>query len=332
MKTIIVNASAAKTGGAETILRTFVQEASTYINFNFILLTSVEFEKLPKHIKIIDVNTSGLNTLFFSTIGIYKYVKKYKPSKILSFSNINYILSPLKGVTYFHQFKALEDGHTDIKVKIYRFLIMTFLKRNTFILQSEYIKSIFESRFKISKKNTISVWPGFLEPQPSINKSIHDEVIKCKSSYKGLLPIAYDTQHKNIDLIRNLIDFFDENNIVIHSLLSNTTENEHTIVHHGTVDRSVLFELYEIVDFLVFPSKSETVGLPIFEFLQTGKPAFVYAADYAIYFHKQFNKPENLILFKDEEDFKRLFLQKINTEATKKDYSKGEWDKIFKLL
>jgi hypothetical protein len=42
---ILINASAAKTGGAETILRTFVQELHTYASFRFIVLSPIMFEE-----------------------------------------------------------------------------------------------------------------------------------------------------------------------------------------------------------------------------------------------------------------------------------------------
>ncbi|WP_299215905.1 hypothetical protein [uncultured Dokdonia sp.] len=331
-KNILVNASAAKTGGAETIIRTFVQEASLSSDINFIILTPLKFENVPNHIQLIDYYTSGLNTIFFSTLGIIKFIKKYKPNKILSFSNINYILAPSKGITYFHQFKALEDGHSDIKIKIYRLLINFFLRKNIFILQSEYIKSIFQSKFKINPEQAISVWPGFLVPQPSKDMILLNTIKEGKDLYKGLMPIAYNASHKNISLIRNLENFLEEKSIRIHSLLPKEDLDINRIVHHGAIDRSELFALYAVVDFLIFPSKSETVGLPIFEFLETGKPTFVYAADYAIHFYKQFNEPENLILFKDEEDLKRLFLQKIDLITPKKNYSDGEWYKILESL
>jgi hypothetical protein len=100
----------------------------------------------------------------------------------------------------------------------------------------------------------------------------------------------------------------------------------------GKISRGCLFKVYQKVDFLIFSSTEETVGLPIFEFLQTGKPAFVFAAPYAVYLHKQFNSPSNFVLFSSVEDFKKKFLNHISEFNNRMDYSIGEWDKILSLL
>lgn len=335
-RTIIINAAAAKTGGAETIIRTFVDAILPVTDIKFILISSIQFNTLPNHILQISKETSGIKSLWFSVVGVNTYFKKYKASKILSFSNLNSISNASVGITYFHQLKGLEKGHKDLKLKIYDLIIKTFLKKNIFILQSEYTKSLFLKKFNVCPNHVISAWPGFTIPKTtSFSSTIQDKLNTCKTSCKGILPIAFATPHKNVKLVEQLDSFFISNNVKIITLFSSeesSVEKNNSFLNIGKTSRKELFEIYNNSNFMIFPSKSETVGLPIFEYLQTGKPAFVYAAEYAINFYHQFNKPNNFILFKDAEDFKRLFLQYKDIKVTPIDYSKGEWNKILQVL
>lgn len=333
MKCIIINASAAKTGGAETIVRTFVEELKNYPQYNFIIFSPISFKEKYDNVQFYFISTNGLKTIWFTIFGIGNYVNKYKPLYLFSFNNLNYLFRPSLGITYFHQSKAIENGYSDLKIQIYRFFISRFLRKNKFVVQSEYIRKKFIKSFDFHPSKVIASWPGFIIPKiETINSPI-----KNKGFLKyGLLPIAYAAQHKNVSLLNDLSKFLETENILITTLLdpSNTifkSSNEY-IQSIGAITRLEMFNLYRQIDFLIFTSKDETVGLPIFEFLQTGKPAFVYAADYAIKFFEQFNKPENMILFSDVEEFKALFLQKIKIKAKPFDYSKGEWHKIFELL
>ncbi len=330
MKNILINASAAKTGGAETILRTFVDFLKTETNNKYIVLSPHQFNVTETHLEFITLETNGFKTIWFSILGIGKYVRHYKPEKIISFNNLNYIFKPRLGITYFHQPKALELGYADVKVKVYKFFITKFLRENTFIVQSQYIKKKFINVYSYNPKAVLSCWPGFIIPE------VHDKYNNLnKAVNNGLLPMAYAAEHKNIELLNKIIPFFEDEKIQVTTLLepgSKVLKISPSIINIGPISRLKMFRLYNEVNFLIFTSKDETVGLPIFEFLQTGKLAFVYAADYAKEFHKQFNEPENFILFENEADFKRLFLQHKDIKAKPFDYSKGEWNKILQVL
>jgi len=208
------------------------------------------------------------------------------------------------------------------------------LKKNSFIVQSKYIKQKFLKVYGLNSENVKFCWPGFtiLKPE-SISNIDFSELFK----YKGILPIAYAAEHKNVKLLDSLIDFFQEKSIQVTTLLDSTSSifdsNSNAVRSIGAISRPQMFWLYENVDFMIFTSKDETVGLPIFEFLQTGKPAFVYSADYAKEFYKQFDEPKNFILFEDAAHFKKLFVEKIKVrEKNTFNYEKGEWHKILDLL
>ncbi len=329
-KKVIINASAAKTGGAETIIKTFIESIPDSSNTNFTILAPIDLDIDKTNVSVVYKSTSGIQTLFFSSIGILYYIFKYKTSRIISFNNINCLFFTKHGITYFHQYKLLDSSHKELKIRIYEFLIRFFLRKNQFIVQSNFIKNLFSSKFPKLSKPVISCWPGFQIPEIKSKKNNESNEKKT-----GILPIAYNAPHKNVELLLELKPFFKENDIQIITLLPNklTTFNDQSVFNNiGTIDRKKLFEKYNEVDFLIFTSTSETVGLPVFEFLHTGKPVFVYAADYAKEFFIQFNKPENLILFENAKDFESKYGKAIKIKADFYDYSKGEWNKIFKLL
>lgn len=332
-KVIIINASAAKTGGAETILRTFNEHIEKVTSHDFVVLSPISFQSTCKHIRYLNVKTNSFQTIFFTVWGVRKYIKRFKPIKVISFNNINHILNSATGITYFHQTKALDKSYSDVKLRIYRIMISTFLRKNVFIVQSEYIRNKFMKSFRIGHTQICSCWPGFTIPSLA---AVSLNLKKRSYSFNGLLPIAYATNHKNVELVRELIGFFVNKRVHLTTLLDHPNDifeaDCNNIESIGLISRDKMFELYQEMDFLIFTSKDETVGLPIFEFLQTGKPAYVFAADYAVAFYEQFDKPINFILFKDAEDFERLFLENINVRAPFYDYSKGEWNKIIDLL
>jgi hypothetical protein len=330
---VLINATASKTGGAETIIRTFINELKNRPETQYVILTPLEFEDLPGHITYIYKSTTGVATILFATLGIYKLIKRYNPVKVISFTNLNSIFHPHLGITYFHQFKLLESGHSDLKLKIYDIVIRNFLKKNHFIVQTDFVKSAFIKKYPFSENLVISCWPGFntltSDEAPSLI-SEYGSKLNPSIKYSGVLPIAQDSPHKNVRLIKEMNSFWESNFIQIYTCLSQSSDYS-SLINLGTLSRQQLFKLYQEVNFMVFPSKSETVGLPIFEFLKTGKPTFILAADYAVRLYDQFEKPDNMILFTDVENFKGLFLQHIDQSYVGLDTSRGEWNKIIEL-
>jgi glycosyltransferase involved in cell wall biosynthesis len=334
LKNIIINATAAKTGGAETIIKTFINSLpKKNTGVRYVVLSSIKDLDISqnKNLLIAKKETNHLGTLWFSLIGIIYYQLKYRTLRVVSFNNINSLISYKWGITYFHQLKVFIPEHFDVKVRVYSFLIRNLLFKNTFIIQSSYVERLFKDKFPNHQGNIISSWPGFIIPKKIKLKNN----TKNSKSFIGIVPIAYNAPHKNINLIFELKSFFEKKQIKITTLLDKplVIDNEDTVFSYiGVQNKEDLFQLYNESGFMLFPSKAETIGLPIFEFLQTGKPAFVFAAEYAISLYEQFGRPENFILFKDVEEFKSLFSQKINTTAKPFDYSKGEWHKILDLL
>jgi hypothetical protein len=114
-------------------------------------------------------------------------------------------------------------------------VINSFLKKNIFIVQSDYIRSKFIKSFDFNSEQVISSWPGFIIPTAEpLSVSNQDKAI----DYNGLLPIAYAAQHKNVSLLNELSSFLESGNILITTLLGSSSFNE--IVEGESGDLSFL--------------------------------------------------------------------------------------------
>jgi hypothetical protein len=327
MKTILVNASAAKTGGAATVVRSFYNAIDEAADSRFVLVCGLSGLPKKKNVNVIPISTSGFWTFIFSTVLIGVLVLWFRPKRILSFNNLNYIFSKSNGISFFHQSKLFGKKYPQRKLLFYDWVIKIFLLKNFWVVQSRLVKEQLISKYPALNGRVTVAWPGFEIPKPSKHLPYIPEIVK------GIFPVSSDSPHKNIGLFWQLHEVFETLDIHVVSLLGRYNSRDLPNYHHlEELPRDILFEIYQKMDFLLFTSLEETVGLPIFEFLQTGKPAFVYAAPYAEYYYQYFSRPKNLILFNSVEDFKVKFIDYRHTALSLEDYSKGEWPKVFELL
>ncbi|WP_405202186.1 hypothetical protein [Dokdonia sp. LLG6352-1] len=333
MAKIIINATAAKSGGALTILRTFLESIPHNRRKDFLLLAPQSYE--IDQLKSIRLSTCGIFTYIFSVIGIGFYQLVFSSRKVLSFNNVNTIFYSSSSMTYFHQLKMFDRSYKDLKLSLYRFTIRYINSRSLFIVQTKTVRDLFIKFDTRIGDRALIVWPGFIKEKLEENTfKLPNYPIDFDIEEFGLIPIAYDTDHKNLSFLSKINHFFHQKNIknIILTKNASSLTNLESIFEIGQVSREQLYYLYSKAKFLIFTSLSETVGLPIFEFLETGKPTFVFGAQYAVDFYYKFHQPSNLILFNTEDEFKELFLQNIDKVYTSKSYSDGEWIKILEKL
>ncbi len=326
MKKILINASAAKIGGASTIVRSFYSNLDDSDQVNFILICGLKDLPYQKNVRIIPLSTSGIWSILFSALGIGLFKLWFRPNKIISFNNINYIFSKSRGITFFHQSKLFLEKQSQSKLFIYDWIIKNFLLQNYWVVQSEHVAQQFIAKYPSLQGRTTVAWPGFYIPETIQKPALPPQI-------KGIFPATSVSRHKNLDLFWQLHEVFSDLNIHVATLLANQDVPQKSHYHHlNPLSTAEIFGAYKDLDFMVFTSTEETVGLPIFEFLQTGKPVFVYAAPYAVYYYEYFSRPKNLVLFNSVEDFKVQFLAYNNLPSNRFDYSNGEWYKVFELI
>ena len=326
MKNVLINASAAKIGGASTIVRSFYSKLDDSDQVNYILICGLKELPDKKNVKVIPLSTSGIWSILFSALRIGLFNFWFRPSKIISFNNINYLFSKSKGITFFHQSKLFLEKPNQLKLYIYDWIIKHFLLQNSWVVQSEHVAQQLTAKYPSLHGKTTVAWPGFHIPETI-------QIPDLPSHIKGIFPVTSVSHHKNLDLFWQLHEAFAELNIHVATLLADQDVPQKSHYHHiKPLPSAEIFGIYKLLDFMVFTSTEESVGLPIFEFLQTGKPVFVYAAPYAVYYYEYFSRPENMILFNSAEDFKAQFLACNNLSSNRFDYSRGEWYKVFDLI
>lgn len=331
MKKIIVNASGAKVGGAKTIVQTFVRwiELNDSIN-QYIIIVGFDLETKAKNINIIKFSTSGFFSLLFSVFGVIYFALVNRTNIILSFMNLNVVFPFFKRITYFHQAKFFEEKN--LRFLIYRFF-MFFQKNSTFICQNDTIKKKLEILFHNNKKtNVINLWPGVYIP---INKILPNWFEKLDISEKviGLCPYSdVRMSHKGFEDIYKSYEFFKNNNIII--LV--TSDKYHYIENDvflfcGNCTSEQLHYLYERVDFVIFNSNFETVGLPIFEAQYYSTPVVLKNADYVKDIVKKFENMNFILLDSENIEFKLTSLKRKKIPSNHTCFS-GEWNKIQEFL
>lgn len=328
---ILVNASGAKYGGARTIVETYVAWIGDHDRSNeYIVIAGFENKCLVRsNIRWIKKATSGFYSFLYTTILIFFDMRRFAPDLIFSFNNVNYIFPYIPRLTYFHQLKLFEKKFD--KTYFFRLAIKYFLKNTKFIVQSEHIKNLFHSEFG-PLTNVCARWPGFIVPRPKAT-NILKEILK-KHAGKKLLVCPYssvESKHKNFNFILSRQNTLKEKNFVVLVTAPQPDSPETSVVDFaGMLPRDVLYALYMQADAMLFPSTHETLGLPIFEFAETGKPVLVYDRAYIRPYYEKFKRPRNIILFTDETFSSSL--DKISTDYCVppcKRYRQGEWENLF---
>ena len=294
---ILINASAAKYGGAKAIVEKFVSQTDFGDDEVYLIgPKSISFENI--NVKKINVETNGIYSLIFSTVFILYYVIKYGSRKLISFNNLNLIFPVVERVTYFHM------PHTfykkTVKHKIYRFVISKFLCRTRFVVQTNFVKDEFSRVFGFDHNVHVN-WPGC--QKPDYNGVSYPKLVKSNcNKLKCLVPIM-DTKsvHKNFRFLEEKLANISGLEFDIFVTSEGGPELP-SVNYIGVQERSRLNEIYHEMDFMIFPSIFETVGLPIFEFSSLGKPVLVLERPYIEGIKTTVEFPSNIVLF-DEADF-----------------------------
>lgn len=285
MARVIVNASAAKTGGAREILRSFLREAEGSGHYYYVLCPSPsEFVGDSSNVKFCEIETSGFLTYFFSVFLVFFYCFRFCSFTVLSLNNVNCPLVPKK-ITYFHQEKAVAG-------RSLRFFLVRLAVRLSFgavyVVQTQRVKSLLHEFLGVDNDRILVRWPGVRRVM-NFNGDEASSVLRSsglvsisdlfKSAKVALLPV-YDasSNHKDFIFFSKLKSELNARGVVTISLCapgSNVADFD-----LGIQSREVMDALYCLCDYMVVISKQETLCLPIFEFIQTGKPVVCRDADY----------------------------------------------------
>lgn len=326
MTKVLINATAAKEGGALTIFNQFCAAKEHDENNFYIILSPCKPELGPKHYKWIKKSTNGFITLFFTLFISWFYAKYYRCVKIVSLSNVNTVFPCANKVTYFHNLLIMLGESR--KYRILRFIIDFFFQKGAvFIFQTSYVEEEFIKCFKFSPKSKV-LWPGIdvnnREPNRNLIKLIQGRGDKL------IVPITnIDYEHKNFNLLiefaKNLLDKNITFYVTTDALPAGLPKNVRAC---GILARDDFVSLINISDGVIITSEYETLCLPIFEALQQDKPAFVLKRNYVRGLKMSFGDIDGLFIFTDSSTlYNQIESSKLmNRKFARAKYSLGQWD------
>lgn len=207
--------------------------------------------------------------------------KKKKFSRVFCFGNLAPTIPlDVPVYTYFHQplFLDVPDSVSLIdkaKVKV-KTMVLDALKSNTnvWFVQSETIKIRLASKYEVDI-NDVQLLPFY----PPLGSNLHIQNRKKD----GFVYISNGGIHKNHEiLIEAFCNFFDvTRNGNLHLtisdefpslkvLISQKIEAGYPIINHGFITRQELVKIYQMNEYLIFPSLAESFGLGIVEAIENG--------------------------------------------------------------
>ncbi|MGF1889969.1 hypothetical protein L4D18_00570 [Vibrio campbellii] len=301
MERVLVNATAAREGGAKTILDEYAKHNDCE---NLVVLSP--YRPKGRNLKWVKYETTGIMTIIFAAFFVLYFAKKFNCNKIVSFSNVNAPFFWGDKVTYFQNLLILKSN--SIKYFLIRWSIrVSRFSQGKFIFQSSDVKEIFENNIFRLKDSAVH-WPGIsgdiFEIKPQSERAARDLERKIV-----LVPIMdLSNKNKNFEFLLSFLTEFKENDVDFLVTSDFPTDvsfklNER-IKFLGKLGREEYIESLLLSDAVLVLSEHETVGLPIFESIYLNKPAFVLKRDYILSIMSSFKGVNGIYLFDDYKGLK----------------------------
>ncbi|RDL44048.1 hypothetical protein DN730_10450 [Marinomonas piezotolerans] len=329
MTRVLVNGTAAKEGGALTILNSYIESKSADSQDFFYIFSPICPDVMPVNSKWIRFRTGGFFTLFFSLFLSGLFAVFLRCDKVVSFSNINTMLTffYVKRVTYFHNMLILESN--SIKYRFLRFCLRFFFQYNSkFIFQSYYVKDKFSTVLGLPRFSSVC-WPG-IKSYKNVRQDTYE--IRGGDFYSLVLPIT-DTSNdnKNFDYALQLLSLDSDSKLrfsVTSSPESGALSSCDCLSFVGSVPHDAFLDSLKRYDGVLILSKTESLCLPIFEALNQQVPVFVLEQDYIKGLYQLFGDIKGLYVFSDF----RSLIESLEQAALDTDdyydsrYVTSDWD------
>lgn len=307
---IVVSAVNIVDGGPFTILRDcldYIESSNIADNYECIALVNnakqlkyskirlIEFPKAKRHY---------INRIYYEYFYFKKLAKQYKPYLWLSLHDMTpYVTNVPRVVTYMHN--ASPFNHISIKdlrnysityilfSLLYRWIYRINIHKNMYcVVQQQWLRDSFSRMFNINPAKIIVARPILSGKSMMIS---HNEFIN-KDHYIFFFP-SYPRPFKNFEVICEAALILEKRNIknftvklTIDALDFKSKYSQHiynkykhikSIEFVGILDKNDMYRTYESTDCLIFPSKLETWGLPISEFMDYNRPMILADLPYA---------------------------------------------------
>jgi glycosyltransferase involved in cell wall biosynthesis len=299
---IIVNATALRSSGGLSILRQFIDEIPND-SFRYFLFVdeSVSLQNHPRNVQIVPCNKRSFFKRFsWDAWGLKRWLKRHQiePIASLSLQNTNFRLNKsVPNYIYYHQSIPLfpykwcllkkEERPLWFYKNIYPFFVRLFINHQTGVfVQLDYIKDTFSIRFDFPEERIHVVFP---KVEISTYKEKKEKLLGIDKNKFNLFYPATSFFYKNHDILLKAFSLIDARlsvKVILYLTIKDDFQSIYRfenieIVALGQISHEDIFDWYNQVDVLVFPSYIESLGLPLIEAASSGLPIIVSDLPYA---------------------------------------------------
>ena len=309
---IIINATAAKTSGALTVLKDCIAyiENNVPAGSEYHLCTVVDDFDALKNVHIHKLQPQNwLSRIQWDNGGLQKWCRErnIEPDAIISLQNTSTKYRNKAGlmiiqVVYYHQPIPLYKWNglgQSFKIMLYHYFYSFFVNKNNksshYVVQLPYIKKLFCRKFKkIAPDRVTVIRPNKpeIDIQNTAKKALNTEKEQFAFLYPAT-PLSYKNhavlisalvklQKENPGAIQKIAVFLTVDRLSEHLMKDITLHNLESCVQLiGQVPYKELLSYYKSVDALLFPSRIESFGLPLLEASCFGLPVIASDLPYA---------------------------------------------------
>lgn len=362
---IIVNATAARTSGALTILKQFLSNIPLPSNdYYYIFIDSLSLfknQKFPNNIIFIEKQTKSWSSrIYWDLFGLNNWIRNSKLDINLYISLQNTgsrINNSIPKIVYYHQPLAIYKKNWNFFKKderkfffyknFYSIFVKLFDKFDTnIVVQVPFIKDLYIKKFNINPDRVYII-------KPEINQINWDSVPKAdlESGKVHFIYPATNLTYKNHILLLKVVKYLRDKYCIsadkfcIHftfkiceSLELNKFIKKNKLdeffAFHDKMPFELLLSYYKTAHCLLFPSYIETLGLPLLEAASIGLPIFVNDLPYSRDVIGDYNGVK-LLKFNDVESWANEILAIIDLPTHFESYipKNGDgWSYFFELV
>lgn len=297
---IIVIATAAKSGGALTILKEFLEFVSNDYENKWTFVVSTTIKDSLKGFDVIARSDSGIVRRMFDELFMYrKIVKKYSFDLVVSLQNIPILgLVGVKQIVYVHQGLSFYPEHrwhflsnNERMLWFYQNVYFNIIKVTSSLTKSKIIVQTQTMKKRVSAYIKRPCQVLCMQYHTNVISASNIATIALKKQPKIIL-ICPGTNYvyKNLALLLRALGVIRKLNPVLYNCLeliltvdeADRPKNCPNVVRCiGFQKADAMVKLYNMSTVLLFPSYIETLGLPLVEAAMLGLPIIASDTDFA---------------------------------------------------
>ena len=325
---IIVYDVPAVSGGALTILESYYNKYLLDKKNEYIFVISTPRLISQKNIKVLRfpwVKKSRLHRLYFDYIYSNKINKRERPDRVISLQNLTIPRLKSHQTIYVHQvipfsdfkFNILSDFNLWFYKHIYKLLLFRSIRKaDQVIVQSKWLKNLIVEK-RLTSKDKITIEKPLLENISNENSQETDDksVIfiypagpEIYKNHRIIVDALIPLKLNKLKQFKVIFTISGDENKSIKRLSQMVSHNDLPIYFVGNINRNELINLYSR-SILIYPSKIESLGLPLYEAMLMKRPIIAVKEKFVI---EALTKYKDYYLF-DGEYYKELqyLFQKI---------------------